>query len=275
MGVTMETALSLDDKLVAAKKAILDLCKRSGRGKAHLGGCMSCIDTLVVLYNDAMRRNEDGSYRDRFVMSKAHAAIAQYAAMWTAGILTDDEISLPLRGDDTILFRHPRRNPEKGLEVSCGSLGMGIGYAAGLAYSAARRQQDTLVYAMVGDGECNEGSVWETAAFAGHYHLDNLVVIIDQNGLQLDGPTEVVFDAGDMSDKWASFGFDVSEVDGHDLDSLRSVFALQSEGRPRAIIARTLKGHGLSFAEGRTEWHDNVLTDELYELACREIGVQA
>lgn len=264
----------LQESLYHAKLDILELCHRSGAAKAHLGGCMSAIDTLVALYLCVMRRDASGSYVDRFIMSKAHASIAQYAAMHQAGILSDEDMALPLRGEETFLFRHPKMNPAKGIEISCGSLGMGIGYAVGLALTARRGRTGARVFAMVGDGECNEGSVWESAAFAGHYGLDNLCVIVDENGLQLDGPTAEVLDSGSMAAKWSAFGFEVAEVDGHDIGALVDVLGSFPTGKPKALVARTRKGNGISFAEGRTEWHDGYLTDKLYQQAVIEIKSQ-
>ena len=148
---------------------------------------------------------------------------------------------------------------------------MGLGYACGLAIAANRRSSGSRVFCLLGDGECNEGSVWEAAALAGHLGLASLTVVVDVNGLQLDGPTAQVLDTGSLAEKFRAFGFEAIEVDGHDVSALWSVLA-PSHTRPRAVLAHTTKGKGLSFAENCVEWHDNKLTDELYAQAVKELG---
>lgn len=250
------------------RKDILLMCHRCGQEKAHLGGCMSMVELLAVLYKVFIKFDEGAvANRDRFILSKGHGGIALYAALRQAGILTEQEINQEMRGANTITYRHPKMNPQKGIEISSGSLGLGLSYGVGLAWCFLKeRKWVPKVYVMLGDGECNEGSVWESAMMAGHLQLQNLVVIIDQNGLQLDGKTSEIIRADNMAERWRSFGFHTVEIDGHNIKQIYDAYAMKSY-KPLAIIARTVKGKGVPFAEDRVEWHDNYLSDELYKNA--------
>ena len=256
---------------------ILDLCFACGEQKGHLGGCMSVVELLATLYLKTMNiqdeeiRCERWDERDRFVMSKGHAGIALYAALRQAGVLSEEQLHAGIRGDGTILYRHPKFNPENGIECSVGSLGMGIGFAVGLVEAAKRKKQTHRVFVILGDGECDEGSVWESLAYAAHHNMEQLIVIVDRNALQLDGKTQEVLDLGDLEEKFKAFGFEAISIDGHNFEQINEALEAQHKGKPLAIIAHTVKGKGVSFAEDKTEWHDNVLTEELYCLALREL----
>lgn len=242
----------------------------------HFGGALSMAEIAAVLLDGVMHTGKDGTpwnERDRLVVSKAHASIALYPMMRKAGLISDADIERGLFGPGAVLFKHPERDPSRGFEVSGGSLGMGLGYATGLALALRRDRLPSRVFCIVGDGECDEGSVWESAAFAGHNQLSNLVVVVDANGMQLDGPTAQILDNGPINRKFASFGFDVVEVDGHDVMQLADALG-QASGRPRAVIARTVKGRGLSFAEGNAQWHDKALDPKLYRQACAELDAR-
>ena len=257
------------------RRDIVELVYRAGSEGAHLGGSLSLVDILTVLYCEFLRydpRKPDWEGRDRVVLSKAHASIGLYAAMHMAGLLSDTEISLPLYGDETFLYKHSERNIAHGIEMSGGSLGQGLPFALGIALALWKKgNRESRVYAILGDGECNEGSIWEAAALAGHLKQTNLTVIIDKNGLQLDGATEEIINMDNMEERWKVFGFDAITVDGHSYEDLSKAFAKISD-RPKAVIAQTLKGRGVSFAENNVDWHDNVLTDMLYKQAKEEIG---
>ena len=233
-------------------------------------------EIVAVLLGEVMHTGRDGTpwdERDRLIVSKAHASVALYPMMLKCGLISQDDVDRGLFGPDARLFKHPERDPQRGFEISGGSLGMGLGYAAGLALSLRRKRLPGRVFCVVGDGECDEGSVWESAALIGYKRLANLTVVVDANGMQLDGPTAQILDNGPINRKFAAFGFDVAEVDGHDVIQLAD--ALRNPGdRPRAVVARTLKGHGLSFAEGHAEWHDKALTEELYQQAMRELDAR-
>lgn len=259
------------------RRAVVEFAHGTPSIPFHLGGSLSAAEVLAVLYGGVMRTGTDGTpweQRDRFVLSKAHASLALYPALLHAGLISNEDADRGLLGPNAVLFKHPRRDPARGIETSGGSLGMGLGYACGLAIAASRRGLGSRVFCLVGDGECNEGSVWEAAALAGHLGLSSLTVVVDVNGLQLDGPTAQVLDTGGLAEKFRAFGFEAIEVDGHDVSALWSVLA-PSHARPRAVLAHTIKGKGLSFTENCVEWHDNKLTDELYERAVRELGREA
>lgn len=257
------------------RRDIVDLVYHAGSEGAHLGGCLSLVDILTVLYCEFLKynpRKPDWEGRDRVVLSKAHASIGLYAAMHMAGLLSDAEIALPLYGDETFIYKHSERNIAHGIEMSGGSLGQGLPFALGIALALRKKgNHESRVYAILGDGECNEGSIWEAAALAGHLKQTNLTVIIDKNGLQLDGATNEIINMDNMEERWRAFGFDAVTVDGHNYEDLSKAFAKISD-QPKAIIAQTVKGRGVSFAENNIDWHDNVLTDILYHQAKEEVG---
>jgi len=260
----------------AARQIRLDIAKmtyHSGVKGAHLGGSMSMVEILAVLYGSVMKYDvcrPDWEERDRFILSKAHAAVGWYAALKYAGFLNEADIDGAMHGKSE-LYEHPKRAPERGIEFSGGSLGQGLSLGVGVALGLRKKGNHTSrVFVCLGDGECDEGAVWEAAASASHFGLNNLAVIIDINGLQYDGATADIMNLGDMAARWSSIGFDSEEVDGHDVMALQEAL-LAKHGRPCAICAKTVKGKGLSFAENVVDWHTGRLTLELYEQAVREL----
>ncbi len=240
----------------------------------HIGGAFSAAEIYAVLFGAVLHTGKDGTpweERDRFVLSKAHAAVGLYPALLKAGLISQEDMDKGLFGPDAVLFKHPKRDPARGLETSGGSLGMGLGYAAGLALALRRKKLSSRVFCLVGDGECNEGSTWEAAAFAGHNRLSQLTVIVDANGMQLDGPTAEILDTAPLAQKFAAFGFETVEVDGHDVGALWQVLS-SAHDAPRAISAHTVKGKGLSFAAGVAAWHDHGLDRELWDEAEVELA---
>ena len=230
-------------------------------GSGHPGGSLSCADILAALYFGGVLEhdpeNPEWEGRDRFILAKGHAAPALYAALAQAGYIPREELA-PLRKLGSRLQGHPDSNQVPGVEVSTGSLGQGLSIAAGAAAGLRLDGAPQTVFALLGDGECQEGQVWEAAMFAAHRKLDNLVAIVDRNGLQIDGRTCDVCDPGDLGAKFAAFGWDVDEVDGHDLDALVAVLGAAKagrDGRPHAVIARTVKGKGVPFMENEAGWH--------------------
>ena len=230
-------------------------------GSGHPGGSLSCADILAALYfggvleHDPLNPQWEG--RDRFILAKGHAAPALYAVLAQAGYFPREELAT-LRKLGSRLQGHPDSNQVPGVEVSTGSLGQGLSVAAGAAAGLKLDGAPQTVFALLGDGECQEGQVWEAAMFAAHRKLDNLVAIVDRNGLQIDGRTCDVCDPGDLGAKFAAFGWDVDEVDGHDLDALVAVLGAAKagrDGRPHAVIARTVKGKGVPFMENEAGWH--------------------
>ena len=230
-------------------------------GSGHPGGSLSCADILAALYFGGVLEhdpeNPEWEGRDRFILAKGHAAPALYAALAQAGYIPREELAT-LRKLGSRLQGHPDSNQVPGVEVSTGSLGQGLSIAAGAAAGLRLDGAPQTVFALLGDGECQEGQVWEAAMFAAHRKLDNLVAIVDRNGLQIDGRTCDVCDPGDLGAKFAAFGWDVDEVDGHDLDALVAVLGAAKagrRGRPHAVIARTVKGKGVPFMENEAGWH--------------------
>ena len=230
-------------------------------GSGHPGGSLSCADILAALYFGGVLehdpRNPQWEGRDRFILAKGHAAPALYAVLAQAGYFPREELAT-LRKLGSRLQGHPDSTQVPGVEVSTGSLGQGRSVAAGAAAGLKLDGAPQTVFALLGDGECQEGQVWEAAMFAAHRQLDNLVAVVDRNGLQIDGRTCDVCDPGDLGAKFAAFGWDVAEVDGHDLDALVAVLGAAKagrDGRPHAVIARTVKGKGVPFMENEAGWH--------------------
>ena len=230
-------------------------------GSGHPGGSLSCADNQAARYFGGVLEhdpeNPEWEGRDRFILAKGHAAPALYAALAQAGYIPREELAT-LRKLGSRLQGHPDSNQVPGVEVSTGSLGQGLSIAAGAAAGLRLDGAPQTVFALLGDGECQEGQVWEAAMFAAHRKLDNLVAIVDRNGLQIDGRTCDVCDPGDLGSKFAAFGWGVDEVDGHDLDALVAVLGAAKagrDGRPHAVIARTVKGKGVPFMENEAGWH--------------------
>lgn len=244
----------------------------SGKNGAHLGSALSAIEILAVLYGKVMRydsNNPTDENRDRLVISKGHCVLAYYSALRYAGFITyKDTDSFEINGSH--FHGHAMRNLYNGIEFSGGSLSMGMSFAVGLALACKRKDNTGRVFALVGDGECDEGLIWESAMSAANYQLDNFTVIVDANVLQYDGPTTEIMDLKDLSAKFMSFGFEVRECDGHDCDEL--VKSLQNQGKsPLCVIAHTIKGKGVSYMELNKEWHHHTLTQEQLEQAVKEV----
>ncbi len=252
---------------------VFKMALNSGTKGAHIGGSMSSIEILAALYGDVMHidpQNLKDEKRDRFIMSKAHSAIGLYAALHFCGLLNDEDIDSALQGRAE-LYKHPRLNIEKGFEFSGGSLGQGLGQGAGSALALRMKGNlDSKIYVLLGDGECDEGSVWEAASFIAHYNLTNLITILDMNGLQNDGPTQKVSNPGDMSGRWKCLGFEAIEVDGHDVVAVRDALNKDAE-KPKIIIAHTIKGKGVSFAENDVNSHIFYFTKDMYDQAMEEL----
>ena len=241
----------------------------------HPGGSLSVADIITYLYFEEMNVNPadpkwDG--RDRLVLSKGHTAPALYAALAEKGFFDKSEIK-NLRQIDSFLQGHPDMKGIPGVDMSTGSLGLGFSAACGMALSAKIDAKTHRIYAIVGDGESQEGQIWEAAMFAAHYKLDNLCLVIDWNGLQIDGPVEEVMNPTPYDKKLDAFGFHVISIDGHDFEQIASAFeeAKTIKGKPTAIIAKTVKGKGVSFMENQVGWHGSAPNDEQYEKAVAEI----
>ena len=241
----------------------------------HPGGSLSIADLLAYLYHAEMRvdpQNPAWEARDRFVLSKGHAAPALYAALAGKGYFPREWL-LQLRQADAVLQGHPDMKHTPGVDMSTGSLGQGISAAVGMALAAKIDKKDYRVYTIVGDGESEEGQVWEALMFAARHDLDNLCVIIDYNGLQIDGTVASIVNPAPYEDKLAAFGFHVVTIDAHDFDQIEAAFAEAKavSCKPTAIVANSIKGKGVSYMENQVKWHGSAPKDDQYEQAVAEI----
>ncbi len=249
------------------RKIILDMALEAGSSSAHIGGALSISDIMSVLYCSILNLEKD----DKFILSKGHACLAYYASLHLIGKISSDEIK-SFEKDKSKLPGHPVKHPEIGIDFSNGSLGMGLSIGIGLAISSKKKNKNNRIFVMLGDGECNEGSVWEAAMSAPKFKLDNLIVIIDRNKFQQTGSSDQIMDLGNLKDKWMSFGWDVKETDGHDLEKLDNYFNNINENNlPKVLIANTIKGKGFSFSENNNDWHHSVLTKSIYDKAIKEL----
>lgn len=241
----------------------------------HPGGALSAADIISYLYCEELRideKNPKKQDRDRFVLSKGHSAPALYSALALKGFLPWEELS-KLRHTGCLLQGHPDMKHTPGVDMSAGSLGQGISTAVGMALAGKMRNEDYRVYTMLGDGELQEGQVWEASMFAGSNKLDNLVVIVDNNNLQIDGTVEDVCSPYPIAQKFAAFKFHTIEIDGHDFEQIDAAIkeAKTIKGMPTAIIAKTVKGKGVSFMENQCGWHGKAPSDEEFEKAMNEL----
>lgn len=270
--------------LKTKNKLKLDACKvRKGiiigvynAKSGHPGGSLSIADIMTYLYLYKMNidpKNPKMEDRDRFVLSKGHCAPALYAAMANRGFFDEEELT-KLRHIGSALQGHPSMKLLDGVEASTGSLGQGISIATGMALGAKLKGADYNVYAVLGDGELGEGQVWEASMFASAKKLDNLILIVDNNNLQIDGTLEEVNSPYPIPEKFSAFGFNVQQIDGHDLDQIDEAInkAINTKnGKPNVIIAKTVKGKGVSFMENQCSWHGKAPNDEEYKIAMQEI----
>lgn len=261
------------------RKDIVDLTYRVGTSGTHIGGSLSMVELITVLYRDILSLNKENPLdenRDRFILSKGHGAMAMYAIMHRIGILSDAEMET-FKKNGSKYATHPLINPEKCIEFSTGSLGHGLSLGVGTALALKlKKNEKSKVFVMMGDGECDEGSVWEALMSANHYNLDNLILIIDRNHLQLDGQVDEIMKLNSLENKFRSFGWDVSNIkNGHDVENIYNILdeVKQNQVRPHVVIAETVKGKGVSFIENKYNWHIGVLSQELYEQACKELEV--
>jgi len=258
----------------AIRRAVIDESRRAAVG--HIGSCLSIADLMAAFYGATLRVAAlDDPDRDRFILSKGHAALALYAAMVEAGHLPTEELETYC-SDGTVLSGHPE-HALRGVEFSTGSLGHGLPMGTGAALGARLRGSGSRVFVLMSDAECNEGSVWEAAMFAAHHGLANLVAIIDANGQQALGRTSDVLDIEPLQDRWRAFGWDAQEVDGHDPDAVAAELdGLETgAGRPHVLVARTTFGKGVSYMEGQVDWHYLPMSDDEYSMAVSELEAAA
>lgn len=264
---------------IAACKVRMGVIESTHSAKAgHPGGSLSAADVFTYLYFKELNIDPQQPHmesRDRFVLSKGHTAPGLYATLANRGFFPVEDL-LTLRHIDSYLQGHPNMNTVPGVDMSTGSLGQGISCAAGMALAAKYQGNLCRIYTLLGDGEIAEGEVWEALMFAHHYKLDNFCVILDNNGLQIDGTNKEVMDSSPIPEKFRAFGLETVEIDGHDFETMEYAFAQakQTKGVPTAIILYTTKGKGVSFMENQVGWHGKAPNDDEYEIAMQELNAQ-
>ena len=268
--------LYLKKKTIQLRRDILEMLNKSGSG--HTGGSLSIVEILTILFYSEMKHdptNPKWPERDRFILSKGHAAPALYAVLADTGYFKKEELS-HLRKLGAMLQGHPDSLTTPGIEISTGSLGQGLGVANGIALSLKLDKKKSRVFALLGDGEIQEGLVWESAMSAGHYKLNNLTAILDNNRLQIDGKVKDVMTVYPIADKFKSFNWNVMEIDGHDLLSIKSAIKIAEKitDKPTMIIAHTIKGKGVSIFENKVKYHGITPTDEELAIALKELDIQ-
>ena len=256
------------------RKKILEMAVSAGSNSAHFGGALSITEIVSTLFAHQMKidkTNPNWEERDRFILSKGHACLAYYAALSEIGYISSKELQT-FEKNDTNLLGHPVINKDLGIDFSNGSLGMGLSLGIGVAISSKKKKKNFNVYVIIGDGECNEGSVWEGAMAAPNFKLNNLYVIIDKNNFQQTGSNKEIMSVENLIDKWSSFGWHTVELDGHNIQELCNFFDSSKKiDKPKAVIANTVKGKGFSFSENNNDWHHAVLSKSFYEKAIKEL----
>ena len=254
------------------RKNILDFALSAGASSSHFGGALSSVEIVSCLYSHVMNINKENllsDQRDRFILSKGHACLVLYSALIEKGFLERSDIKT-FEKNNSDLLGHPVINKKKGIEFSNGSLGMGLSLGSGVAVALKKKEIDSKTYVLMGDGECNEGSVWESAMLASSLKLNNLIGIIDNNGFQQTGKNLDILEIKNLAKMWNAFGWQVHEVDGHNINEILKVFDIDNT-KPKMIIAKTIKGKGFSFSENNNDWHHKILTKEQYNLALIEL----
>ena len=265
----------LENKSREIRKGIIEAVYSAQSG--HPGGSLSIADILTVLYFDELNideKNPKWEDRDRMILSKGHCSPALYSCLANRGFFPVEELK-NFRSLDSFLQGHPDMKKIPGVDMTTGSLGQGLSAANGMAIAGKLDKKDYRVYCLLGDGEIEEGQVWEAAMAANKYKLDNLCVIIDNNNLQIDGTIEEVMSSYPIDEKFRSFGFEIIKIDGHDIEEIMKAFevAKNIKGKPTCIIAKTIKGKGISFMENRVEWHGKAPNEEQYIQAMKELEV--
>ncbi|MCR4875686.1 MAG: transketolase [Clostridiales bacterium] len=266
-------AEKLAEKARQYRLDVLDMLYTCQSG--HPGGSLSCVEILQALYENVLKydpKNPKWADRDRMVLSKGHACPTLYAILADKGFFPREELKT-LRAFGSHLQGHPDMNKCPGIDASTGSLGQGASWAVGYALAGKRPEHHFNVYCVTGDGESQEGMIWESAMAAAHFHLDNLTVLLDHNGLQIDGTNDQVMSLGDICAKYEAFGWEVMTVDGHDVDAITEAVKKPRCGKPRFICCNTVKGKGVSFMENQVGWHGKPMSQADYEAARRELEV--
>ena len=252
------------------RKRILGLSFQAGNNGSHLGGSLSSVEILNTLYNSDFDFNPSHNDRDRFILSKGHAALALYCVLESVGLITKAD-SESFEQNGTSFFAHAKKDITKGIEFSGGSLSLGVSFSVGVALACKQKHLNNRIFVLLGDGECDEGLVWEALMSAVNYQLDNLTIIVDSNGLQSDGYTKDIMNHAPIEDRFSGFGCDVICVDGHNEVELRQAYKQRGHNAPLVVIARTVKGKGVSFMENIQSWHHGFLSQMQYEQALEDV----
>lgn len=272
--MTEERKNKLNEICLRFRNELIDLLHSIQTG--HPGGSLSCTEILTTLYLEKMNvdaKNPNAEGRDRFILSKGHAAPILYIILAELGYFSKEELRT-LRQMNSNLQGHPCAHKTKGVELSTGPLGLGISAGLGMCLGERLKGSDAYTYVLMGDGEIQEGVVWEAAMAAAKFKADHLIGILDHNGVQLDGTLEEIMPMGDLAAKWEAFGWHVIPCDGHDVDSISDAIdaAKEISGKPILILAKTVKGKGISFMEGKNIWHGKPINEEEYKKAKEELG---
>jgi len=259
----------IEEKCQGMKFKALEMALSTGGNGSHIGGAFSAMEIFSTLYAVAKVGNMQDIHRDRIIVSKAHCVLAYYTALWKLGLINDEDL-LSFDKNGTKFHGHPHRDLSFGLEFSGGSLGLGISYATGVAIASKRKNLGNKVYVVLGDGECDEGIVWEALMSISNFQLDNIVIVVDRNGYQLDGPTSEIMNQFSLEQKFQAFGLDVDVVNGHSIEELYCSFMKQSN-KARVIVANTFKANGISFLMNNKIAHHCVLSPKKYEKAVEDI----
>ncbi|MDU5263252.1 MAG: transketolase, partial [Clostridium celatum] len=272
--MTDERKQELESLCLRFRNELIDLLHEIQTG--HPGGSLSCLEILTTLYTEKMNHNPKNPKmegRDRLILSKGHAAPILYMNLAEQGYLKKEELKT-LRQINSNLQGHPCMHKTAGVELSTGPLGLGLGAGLGICLGERLKGNDSYIYVILGDGEIQEGSIWESAMAASKFNADHLIAILDNNGVQLDGTLEEIMPMGDIKAKWEAFGWNVIPCDGHDVSSISDAVdkAKENKGKPTLVLAKTVKGKGISFMEGKNTWHGKAISDEDYKNAKAELG---
>jgi transketolase len=266
----MDKVQQLNNICHEMKLKALDMALGTGNNGAHIGGGFSAMEIFATLYSVANVSDMSNEARDRIIVSKGHCVLAYYTALWKYGFISESELQ-DFDKNGTGLYGHPHRNLNRGIEFSGGSLGLGLSYAVGVAIACKKKDISNKIYVIVGDGECDEGIVWESLMSIANFNLDNIVIIVDRNKYQLDGPTSEVMNQFSLEKKFNSFGFDVETINGHSVTELYKSISRDCN-KYRVIIADTVKANGISFLENNKISHQCALSPKKYNIAVEEIN---
>ena len=255
------------------RKNIIFAAFKAGSKSAHIGGALSSADIIAVLYSDILKIKKKKTLdedRDRFILSKGHACLALYSALVEKKILKKKELET-FESDGSNLLGHPIINKSSGIEFSTGSLGMGLALGVGVALAAKKKQKKYKTYVILGDGECNEGSIWESVLCASHFKLDNMTIIVDKNNFQQTGKNSSIMDLKNLTNKFKSFGCEAIEIDGHDIKKIYKSLNKKNSKKPKVIVANTTKGKGIQMFENDNNWHHSVITKSIYKNIIKQL----